>query len=253
MRILFILLSVLSLPAFAAGDFFRLDTRADVTVPVFYMKHDSAKATVILLPGGSGGFGHLVDGEPSSNNFLVRTRDYFHDAGFNVAVMGRASDMDDLDFEKRISPEHLQDIKTLVEYVRKDSGLPVWLVGTSRGTVSATAAAIAFGKTELGGIVLTSSIVSRNKTGAVPSQDLEKITIPVLVVHHSKDACPICSPDEVPEVIAGLKNAAIKKLVFVDGGNPKGKPCKAKHYHGFFGIENSTVELIASWIKNPQN
>ena len=252
MRILTLLAILFSLPAFAADNFIRLETRPDIKIPVFYMKRDIATATVILLPGGAGGFGQLVDGKPSGKNFLVRSRDYFADAGLNVAVMGRASDKNDLDYADRISPEHMQDIKSLVGFLKKDTGLPVWLVGTSRGTVSATAAAISFGNDSLAGIVLTSSVVSYKKTGAVPSQDLEKIRVPVLVLHHEKDGCKICAPHEVPAIIKGLKNAQVKKLILVSGGeNPTGDPCEALHYHGFIGMEKPAVDLITAWLKSP--
>ena len=252
MRIFIVFAAVLSLPALAADSFFRLDTRADVRVPVFYMKQDSAKATLILLPGGAGGFGQLVDGKPSGQNFLVRSRDHFADAGFNVAVMGRASDKNDLNYADRISPEHMQDIKLLVEFMKKDTGLPVWLIGTSRGTVSATAAAIFFGNAYLDGIVLASSIVSYKQTGAVPTQDLEKIRIPVLVLHHEKDGCKFCAPHEVAAIVKGLKNAPVKKQIWMSGGeNPTGDPCEALHYHGYIGIERTTVDLITNWIRNP--
>lgn len=250
--LLAVLIALLAFPSRAAENFFRLDTRPDVKVPVFYIKPDNATASVILLPGGAGGFGQLLDGKPTGSNFLVRSRDYFADAGLNVAVMGRASDKNDLDYADRISPEHIQDIKALVDFLKRDMGLPVWLVGTSRGTVSATAAAIAFGNEYLAGIVLTSSVVSYKKTGAVPSQALERIRIPVLVLHNEKDACKVCAPHEVPAIVKGLQNSSPRKLVMVNGGeSPTGDPCEAMHYHGFIGMEKSTVETIASWIKHP--
>jgi pimeloyl-ACP methyl ester carboxylesterase len=217
------------------------------------MKRDGATATVILLPGGAGGFGQLVDGKPSGENFLVRTRDFFADAGLNVAVMGRASDMDDLDYAYRTAPDHVKDIKLLVDYMKKDSGLPIWLVGTSRGTVSATAAAISFGNDNLAGIVLTSSVVRPKQVGAVPKQDLASIRIPVLVLHHQKDDCKVCSPLEVPAIINGLRNAPMKKLIMVsEGGNPMGDPCGNQHYHGYIGMEKTAVKLITGWIKHPE-
>lgn len=236
----------------AADSVVHLDTRPEVKVPVFYMKRDGATATVVLLPGGAGGFGQLVDGKPSGQNFLVRSRDYFSQADLNVAVMGRSSDKNDLDYADRIASEHMQDIKSLVEYLKKDTGLPVWLIGTSRGSVSATAAAISFGNDSLAGIVLTSSVLSYKKTGAVPSQHLERIRIPVLVLHHEKDGCKICAPHEVPSIVKGLTNAPIKKQILVSGGvNPTGDPCEALHYHGFIGMEKPAVDLITTWLKNP--
>lgn len=245
---------VLSLSAMAADQIIRLESRPGVKVPVYYMKRDGATATVVLLPGGAGGFGSPVDGKPTGTNFLVRSRDDFADAGLNVAVMSRASDKNDLDYPDRVSDEHMTDIKTLVDYLKKDSGVPVWLVGTSRGTVSATAAAVRFGNSDLGGIVLTSSVVNYKKIGAVPTQDLASIKIPVLVVHHEQDGCQNCKPHEVPGILKGLKNAPIKKLVMVNGGaNPAGYPCEAMHYHGFIGMEKEAVALITDWIKKPAN
>ena len=253
MRLLFALLILMSsLPSRAAETFFRLDTRPNVTVPVFYIKVDKPIATVVLLPGGSGKFGKLVDGKPSGENFLVRARDEFANAGFNVAIMGPPSDGLDLMGKARVSAEHILDIKTLVDFLKKDTGLPIWLVGTSRGTISATAAAIAFGNDALAGIVLTSSIVSYKDPANVPAQDLEKIRIPALVLHNEKDACVWCAPYEVKNIMKGLKNSATKKLVMVNGGeNPTGNACEALHYHGFIGIEKPTVETITNWIKNP--
>lgn len=242
----------MALTALAADEIIRLETRPGAKVPFYYMKRPGAVATVILLPGGSGGFGTPVDGQPSGGNFLVRSRDYFAEAGLNVAVMSRVSDKNDLDYADRVAEDHLTDIRKLVDYVKADSGLPVWLVGTSRGTVSATAAAIKFGNADLAGIVLTSSVVNYKKVGAVPTQDLDAIRIPVLVVHHERDACVLCRPHEVPAILRGLKNAPVKKLVMVNGGgNPMGDPCEAQHFHGFIGMEKEAVGLITDWIKRP--
>jgi pimeloyl-ACP methyl ester carboxylesterase len=243
----------ITVPA-AADEIIRIESRPGVKVPVYYMKRDGATATVVLLPGGAGGFGTPVGGKPSSSNFLVRTRDFFADAGLNVAVMSRATDKTDLDYADRVSDEHMTDIKTLVDYLSNDAGVPIWLVGTSRGTVSATAAAIKFGNTDLGGIVLTASVVNYKKIGAVPTQDIASIKIPVLVLHHEQDGCALCRPHEVPAIVKGLKNAPVKKLMMVNGGgNPSGDPCEAMHYHGFVGMEKEAVAMITDWIKKPSN
>lgn len=237
-----------------ADEIIRLESRPGVKVPVFYMKRDGATATVVLLPGGAGGIGKIEDGKPTGNNFLVRSRDFFADAGFNVAVMNRPSDKADLDYPDRVSDEHMQDIKTVVDYLKTDNGLPVWIVGTSRGTVSATAAAVKFGNSDLAGIVLTSSVVNYKKIGAVPTQDIGSIKIPVLVLHHEQDGCVHCRPYEVSAIIKGLKNAPVKKLLMVNGGaNPVGDPCEGQHYHGFIGMEKEAVAMIANWIKKPTN
>ena len=127
------------------------------------------------------------------------------------------------------------------------------MVGTSRGTVSVTAAAIDM-PDAMAGMVLTSSVVSYKKPGAVPKQDLERIKVPVLVLHHTKDACQWCLPHEVPAILRGLKNAQTKKEIMVNGGeNPTGNACEALHWHGFIGMEREAVDLVANWIKAPTN
>ena len=127
------------------------------------------------------------------------------------------------------------------------------MVGTSRGTISVTAAAINM-PGEMAGVVLTSSVISYKKPGAVPKQDLERIKVPVLVLHHAKDACTLCQPHEVPAILRGLKNAQTKKEIMVSGGeNPTGNVCEALHWHGFIGMEREAVDLMANWIKAPTN
>lgn len=238
--------------AFAAEDkLIKLDTRPGVSVSVYTMKRDGAPATVVLLPGGGGGIG-LRDDVPTSKNFLVRSRDHFAAHGFNVAVVSRPTDKE-LDYEFRVSPAHIEDLRQVVEYLKTDTGLPVWLVGTSRGTVSAAAAAITFGNEKLAGLALTSSVTSNKRTGAVPEQKLEAIRIPVLVLHHEKDACSVTFPRGARWIIDGLKNTPVKRLVMVSGGaGASGDPCEPLHWHGFIGMEKEAVGLIADWIKNPK-
>jgi hypothetical protein len=228
-----------------------LDTRPGVSVQIYYMKRVGATATVGLLPGGAGDLG-MKNGLPGSKNFLVRSRDYFASNGFNVAVIGKPSDKYELGFGTRVSSEHLEDLFLIVKYLNKDSGLPVWLIGTSKGTISATAAAISFGKKELAGIVLTSSVTSVTKEGAVPGQNLGAIDIPVLVVHHELDECKICVPGDASLITKRLTHALIKKEIYVNGGaNLQGDPCEALHWHGYIGMEKKVVDLISDWIMNP--
>jgi predicted alpha/beta-hydrolase family hydrolase len=244
--------------AFAAGTasaedaLLDIPTRPGVTVPVFWMPRENASATVILLPGGGGSLGKLVDGKPGSINFLVRSRDEFATHGFNVAVVGRASDKEDLTTGYRTNAEHVDDLRAVVDALRQRSNLPLWMIGTSRGTVSATAAAIAFGNERLAGIVLTSSITNMKHPGAVPAQKLEAIRIPVLVMHHERDACGGCRPYETSWIMRGLVNAPVKKLMLVNGGgDPSGDPCEPLHWHGYIGMEKQAVESIANWIRQP--
>ena len=248
-----IALMTLSFMASAEGTLYKVPTREGITTTLFWEAAPDAKATVFLLPGGGGGFGQVEDGKATSNNFLVRSEAFFVANGFNVAIFGRPNDSQDLDYADRISDTHMADVRKVLEFVKNKAEVPVWIVGTSRGTISATATAINL-PGAIAGVVLTSSVVSYKKPGAVPKQDLDRIKVPVLVLHHAKDACPHCQPFEVSVILRGLKNAPVKKEIMVSGGeNPTGNVCEALHWHGYIGMEREAVDLIAEWIKRPVN
>lgn len=233
----------------AAGDrLVRIDTRPGVSVGYWMMERPGATATVVLLPGGAGSIG-MKGGVPTSANFLVRSRDLFADAHFHVAIVGRPSDREDLDGFFRSSPEHIEDLRDVIEKLRKDYGKPIWLVGTSRGTISAAAAAIALDPASLGGIVLTSSVTNGHRANPVLGLALADIRVPVLVMHHRRDACRTCDPREAPQIVERLSAAPQKKLMMVDGGSgARGDPCEPLHWHGYIGMESEAVAAIAAWI-----
>ncbi|MBC8023406.1 MAG: alpha/beta hydrolase, partial [Burkholderiales bacterium] len=114
----------------AADRLASVETRPGTTVEYWRMDRDAARATLILLPGGDGALKLQKNGLPASDNFLVRTRDAFADAGFTVAIMGKPTDRAELDPQFRASAEHVEDIRVLAERLRTELGKPVWLVAT---------------------------------------------------------------------------------------------------------------------------
>jgi predicted alpha/beta-hydrolase family hydrolase len=250
-RLWLVLLAVAAAPV-RADELVKVPTRAGVTVGYWYMPRDRATATLVLLPGGAGSIGYR-DGRLQSGNFLVRSRDLFAAEGFNLAIVGRPSDVADMDTAFRVSAAHVEDLRRVLDDLHERSSAPVWLVGTSRGTVSAAAAAIAIGAPSIAGVVLTSSVTAYKLKGAVPTQTLSEIRVPVLVMHHEKDACPACAPHEVRLIVSGLTNAPVKKLIWASGGDgARGDPCEAFHWHGYVGMEAQAVQLIAQWIRHPE-
>ncbi|MGZ5040114.1 MAG: alpha/beta hydrolase [Usitatibacter sp.] len=250
MKRAWILMLAFAMPALAADRLVAVDTRPGVRVSYWLMERADAAATVVLLPGGAGGIG-MKEGVPTSQNFLVRSRDLFAGAGYNVAIVGKPSDREDLDERFRTSEAHVADLRSVVEKVRRDQGKPVWVVGTSRGTISAAALAAAPDAPPLAGIVLSSS-VTNGVQASVTSVDLSRIRVPVLVVHHRDDACRICSPLDAPRIVAALKNAPARKLmILAGGGGASGPPCEPLHYHGYIGMEREAVEAITSWMRDP--
>jgi hypothetical protein len=252
-----ILLVVLALAAWAAQGADRLvniDTRPGVRVGYWWMERPDATGTIVLLPGGEGGIG-MKDGTPHSDNFLVRSRDYFADAGFNVAIVGKPTDHNDVDARFRATGEHVADLRAVVQKL-SGFGKPVWLVGTSLGTISAAAAAVATPPLPIAGIVLTSSVTGTNRYTAfsVPMLKLSEVRVPVLVIHHKEDSCDVCEPGQAHLIAEALVNAPVKRLLLVSGGSmfPTGPPCQALHHHGYIGMEKEAVADITGWIAKPQ-
>ena len=79
-----------------------------------------------------------------AGNFLVRTRQMFVNDGIAVAVIDAPSDRQSAPYLNgfRLSKEHADDARAVIAWLKEQLHVPVWLVGTSRGT-SAAAIAVA--------------------------------------------------------------------------------------------------------------
>ena len=234
-----------------AEDLVTLPTRPGVTQPFYLIKPDTPPvASVILFTGGAGKLGHDGLADPEKGNFLVRSRTLFAKRGFIVAVMDVPSDESGGMSEFRSSDDHRRDIAAVIAHLRQMAPVPVWLVGTSRGTVSAAnGATLDSGGPD--GLVLTSSVTrgSKRQSGTVYDADLGSVKVPTLLVHNRDDACPVCPFSDISDLLSQFKNAPRKELIAFDGGAPSiDQPCRGLSRHGYFGIEDKVVAAIADWI-----
>ena len=243
-------LALLGMQARADG-LVQVATRGDQSISYWWMPAEGATATVLLLSGGSGGIG-IRQGQPQSNNFLIRSRDLFRAEGFNVALLGNPTDQKAMDDAWRTSEMHRTDVAAVMADIRaKGATQAIWLVGTSRGTISAAALAIGLSD-QVAGVVLTSSVASFSTPTAVHRLAIDQLQMPVLVYHHREDACRITLARDAEWIFKGLKNARVKKFWVVEGGeNPSGNACEALHWHGFVGMEGRAVKDVSVWIRQP--
>ena len=232
-----------------------IPTRPGVTQRFVYIAPAGApKASVILLAGGHGGLKIYEGGSFGwgGGNFVVRTRQQFVDAGLAVAVVDAPSDKQSPPYlsGNRQTPEHVADMLAVIAWLKQQAPVPVWLVGTSRGTQSAAYIATEASPAQGGpdGIVLTSTILTDPKGRAVPMMPLEKLSIPVLVVHHENDGCKICAFSDMPAMMQKLAKTPKAELISVTGGQSRGDPCEAMAYHGYNGIEADVVGKINRWV-----
>lgn len=237
-----------------AQELVTLQTRPGVTLPLFVagMGNRKPEAVALLLIGGGGNVNlRLENGQVrfQQGNFLPRARREFARNGIVPVILDNPSDQragDGMSDGFRASAQHAADMRAVVAEMRKRyPGLPVFVVGTSRSTLSAAyLAAVLEG--EVAGAVLTSSLFyadTRARRAMLASFDWSKVKVPLLFVHHQDDGC-----GATPYLEAARLGRRFP-LVTVNGGKPpESGPCDPLAQHGFYGKEAQTVDAIAAWM-----
>ena len=137
--------------------------------------------------------------------------------------------------------------------------VPVWLVGTSSGTVSAANGAIRI-EDAIDGLILTSPVTKTDKSWPIHNKrpngildmELEKIDVPSLIVCHKNDQCKYTPPVNAKKIAKKTKlpSNMVEVKYFKGGSTPKSKPCQAMSKHGFIGIEEDVVSYITEFMRN---
>jgi dienelactone hydrolase len=254
-RALGALVLVVATAAMAAAEEVKtIPTRPGVTQSFLLLRRsETPVATVILFAGGDGALHLGADGRIGAlgGNFLVRNRARFAERGFMVAVPDAPSDHASGLSRFRSGREHAEDIRAMIAALRATAPAPVWLVGTSMGTVSAANGAARLRGGGADGLVLTSTITRWNKREGESVSDvrLKDIAIPTLVVHHREDACQFTPFADIPGLMRDLSKAPRRELITVEGGEPpQSGPCEARAAHGYLGLDEKVVKAIADWI-----
>ncbi len=232
-----------------------IETRPGVTLGMVVVRPDAAPvAGVILFAGGSGKLKLWRRTRPlrlDRGNFLVRTRRMFAGHGFLTIVVDVPSDQraDGL-IGFRHSADHRTDIAAVMRWMRKTANAPLWLIGTSRGTVSVAHLAASL---PIDGAVLTAVVTEMSSRRPAMALDarLEDVTAPVLLVNHRDDDCRVSPSSNMGMVRQRLKKSAhVEIMIFTGGRNEDPNGCQAMTNHGFLGIEEKVVAAIAGWIKS---
>ena len=238
----------------AAEELRTIPTRRGVTESFLLLRPAGPPvAAVILLAGGDGDLALTADGIGRlQGNFLLRTRMRWVREGFLVAIPDRPSDRAGGLWNFRTTAEHAADVAAIIAALRETAPVPVWLVGTSMGSLSAANAAARLTEGGPHGIVLTSSVTERSKMSHESTRHagLGDIRVPTLVVHHREDGCRASPWSGAEAIMRALERAPVKELLAFEGGSPPiSQPCEAKAAHGYLGIEAKVVEAIGAWIR----
>ena len=208
---------------------------ADETVTIggsraVLIKPASPRASVILMPGGSGAIAAGNHGDIHGLNFnqLVRTRNAYAARGLAVLVLDAGTSLS-------AAVQYMAAIKR-----------PVTVIATSRGTIRA-AEGIA-GGARPDALVLTSGLLSPESGSG---QNVESIlgspaALPrTLVIHHRQDGCRLTLPAGVDPFVKWSAGRA--RAVWVSGGTDQGDACEAGAHHGFNGQDGQVVGIAAGF------
>ena len=221
------------------------------------------RAVLLLLAGGGGHLDLDDEGCPRAlaGNSLVRMAPILRELGFATVLVDAPSDHPGEDGLAgfRGDAKHAADLALIMADARQRIAAPVWLAGTSRGTISAVNAASRLkGAAGPDGVVLTSALMSGGKGNkswvrdSVFDHELSAITVPLLLIGHGGDKCLRSPPEEMPRLFGRISSTR-KQLVTVTGGPGwKGgyslKACVGRAPHGFHKQDRALAEGIARFV-----
>ena len=253
--VMLLLLPLAAPAAWAADEEVRtIPARRGVTESFLLLRPERTPvASLIIFAGGDGNLAMTADGIGQlQGNFLVRTRTRWVREGFLVAILDQPSDRKSGLWNFRTTSDHAEDVKQAIAAMRELARVPVWLIGTSMGSLSAANAAARLTEGGPDGVVLTSSVTETSKLSYETTRHagLGDIRVPTLVVHHKDDTCRSSPYSGAEDILKALKRAPVKELIAFEGGSPAiSAPCEAKAPHGYLGIEAKVVSAIGAWIR----
>lgn len=220
---------------------------------------EKPRAIALLFPG-SGGLinlrsenGQIKFGQ---DNFLVRSRAEFVKRGAIAAIVDAPSDQQKgwgMRDEFRFGEQHFVDLSVVVADLNKRfPAVPLFLVGTSRGTVSAAALAAKFGPQVAGAVLTSTTFRATGPRSTEPGPELSRfdfagIKIPLLFAHHVSDQCAA-----TPYADAQRLSDKYPLISVLGGLQAKSDACDPFSPHGFYGKESETIAEIVNWmLKKP--
>jgi hypothetical protein len=239
---------------------------------VVHKPKQASKGIVVLIAGGvldTGIRGNAATGvvTEAGTNFLVRSAQIFADEGYTALTIDRpvkeldpeAAEFGDnallWDHYRVASAKHAYDIVRVVA-AENATNLPLFLAGTSRGS-------LAISNNMLGnGLLISSPVTVGEEVGGCPPNATCNlfithstyprltpapgfVVVPVHVMAHEADACPVTPPDKARLLNNTLVALGVdSRFDMIQGGfaDPGSDVCQSRHFHGFLGQENKAVK-----------
>jgi pimeloyl-ACP methyl ester carboxylesterase len=207
------------------------------------------RGSIVMLPGGSGDVGVERGGTVRhDDNFVVRTRAMWTARGYAVVIP------DTIDRANlrglRDSAAYADVVTRLVAFAHAQARGPVFLLGTSQGSIAAMNGAAHARPGSVAGVVLTESVTVQGGSGeTVFDADPQDVRIPALIVANRDDACRVAPPANAVRIKQALTHAPDVRIAYVSGGETRSdNACSSRTPHGYLGIEDQVVGIIAAWL-----
>jgi len=209
------------------------------------------RATLVMLPGGTGDVGVLSDGDlRHDDNFVVRTRAAWVAQGYAVLIP------DTIDRANlrgaRSSPAYGRIVDGLAAYAHTQAAGPVFLIGTSQGTIAAMNGAARARPGLVAGMILTESVSVPGRLSAetVFDADPQGVRVPALIIANRDDACDVAPPSMAPRIAAAMTGSPNARVLIVSGGmQQSAKACASLSPYGYYGIEGRVIGAMAEWLR----
>jgi predicted alpha/beta-hydrolase family hydrolase len=215
---------------------------------VLYAGPANPRAILFMFAGGDGTVSFNASNQIAhmNGNFLMRTQNLWLAQGFGYLTLGASSSLNG----RRHAPAYADTIARAIDFARTRAAAPIWLVGTSMGSIAAANGA-AHLPGRVAGVVLTSSVAAPNKNAneTVFDSDLAAIAVPALIVSNRGDTCPDAGPGFAPQILAALTRATKKEIIYVESHQLQSDPCEAFSPHGYLGIEADVVQRVSDWVR----
>lgn len=207
------------------------------------------RASIVMLPGGAGDVGVERDGGVRhGDNFLVRTRSLWTARGYAVVI---PDSIDGADLRgSRSSAAYAAVVARLVAFAHNQASGPVFLIGTSQGSIAAVNGAAHARQGTVAGVVLTESVsIQGGSHETVFDADPQDVRIPALVVANQDDGCRVAPPANADRLASAMIHSPSVRVAYVSGGETRSdNACGSLTPHGYDGIEGKVVELISNWL-----
>ena len=212
-----------------------------------------ARASVVLMTGGNGllsldATGTIIN---STGNFLIRSANLFLHLGLNVMMADALpAHPGGLDNVTRLTATHAAELQGFINAALTRWNKPVWVVGTSDGSVSTvTAGGFQPALSGLTGVVMTSPVTVLPAANQ-PTFNLyaSRITLPALVVWEGNDHCTFSPPAGSANLFSLIPSHHKAHRVLEFAHSVATDPCGAFSEHGYAGIEEEAVQEIAAFI-----